>query len=384
MKYKEFKSKNLVKIANQMTYKQIKSDQKIYAMNIMPYNRISDDVKRRIVEAHEREEDYREVARLFGVKMSTAYSIIRRHQEDGLIVRPRGGHRFHKMDDDMKTALVQIVEEHATFTLAQINTELHRRLPMKPRVSLSTVATALDGQLIHIKQLEDAPVERNSPATKEARRVHAQWLMAHGIHENLVYVDECGFNLFTRRTRGRAARGQRAVRQVAGSRGKHLNLIMAIAPNVGLLYHEICVGSVNGERFQIFLDNLSTVIGEEFRAVVLMDNAPIHRNPGFNVEQHEIRKLPPYSPMLNSIENAFSCVKAHVKRAMNERMQEILDRNLAAAQHLPLTTYRVNILQQIVRTVLESGVIDEDKCQNWHRRTLTFVPACLNGDDILM
>ena len=60
MKYKEFKSKNLVKIANQMTYKQIKSDQKIYAMNIMLYNRISDDVKRRIVEAHEREKDYRE------------------------------------------------------------------------------------------------------------------------------------------------------------------------------------------------------------------------------------------------------------------------------------------------------------------------------------
>jgi len=159
---------------------------------------------------------------------------------------------------------------------------------------------------------------------------------------------------------------------------------MAIAPNASLLYHEICVESVNGERFHIFLDNLSTVIGEEFRAIVLMDNAPIHRNPGFNVEQHEIRKLPPYNPMLNSIENAFSCVKAHVKRAMNERMQEILDRNLAAAQHLPLTTYRVNILQQIVRTVLESGVIDEDKCQNWHRRTLTFVPACLNGDDILM
>ena len=55
MKYKEFKSKNLVKIANQMTYKQIKSDQKIYAMNIMPYNRISDNVERRIVEAHERQ-----------------------------------------------------------------------------------------------------------------------------------------------------------------------------------------------------------------------------------------------------------------------------------------------------------------------------------------
>ena len=121
MKYKEFKSKNLVKIANQLTYKQIKSDQKIYAMNIMPYNRISDDVKQRIVEAHEREEDYREVARLFRVKMSTAYSIIRRHQEDGLIVRPRGGHRFHKMDDDMKTALVQIVEEHAALIYSGTN-----------------------------------------------------------------------------------------------------------------------------------------------------------------------------------------------------------------------------------------------------------------------
>ena len=68
---------------------------------------------------------------------------------------------------------------------------------------------------------------------------YAQWFMARGIQCNLIYVDECGFNLYTRKTRGRAVIGQRAVRQVAGCRGKNLNLILAINPDVGVLDHEM-------------------------------------------------------------------------------------------------------------------------------------------------
>jgi transposase len=50
-----------------------------------------------------------------------------------------------------------------------------------------------------------------------------------------------------------------------------------------------------------------------------MDNLPAHRAPGVRetiaAKGAELRYLPPYSPDLNPIENAFSKFKAHLKKA---------------------------------------------------------------------
>ncbi len=199
---------------------------------------------------------------------------------------------------------------------------------------------------------------------------------------NLVYVDECGFNLFTRRTRGRALVGQRAVRQVAGSRGQNLNIIMAISLEVGLLYHENVVGTVNATIFDHFLVNLGLVIGHEQNIVLVMDNAPIHRNCAMESVNHTIKYLPPYSPMLNPIENAFSCLKASTQRLLNQRMAEILDRQAAANAGLTLTAYRMRILEDLVEGSV--AVITQEKTANWHRHVFGFLPACTAMDDIVM
>ena len=150
----------------------------------------------------------------------------------GAVERQRGGSRqqLKKIDQEMKRGAVEIVEGHPAFTLTQILEELFRRLPEKPRISLTSLANILDGQFISVKKLEDAPTDRNRFSVKEERRDFALWLTTEGINQNLVYVDESGFNLFIRRTRGRARIGQRAVRQVLNSRGKNLNLLLAIGP----------------------------------------------------------------------------------------------------------------------------------------------------------
>lgn len=160
---------------------------------------------------------------------------------------------------------------------------------------------------------------------------------------------------------------------------------MAISPAVGSIFHEIIIGSVNGERFQYFLDNLSEVIGEEFDATIIMDNAPIHRGAAMVYENHQIKKLPPYSPMLNSIENAFSCLKIRIRAMLSERMVEILDRRAAADAGVTLTAYRTGILRSVVvEAVEDQEVITHIKCQNWHNRVLGFLPACLGMNDIFM
>ena len=64
----------------------------------MPRQKISLEIKTRIVDAHNNGEDYEDVARLLGVKQSTAYSIIRRHQQTGQVEQPRGGAHNRKVD----------------------------------------------------------------------------------------------------------------------------------------------------------------------------------------------------------------------------------------------------------------------------------------------
>ncbi len=187
----------------------------------MPHQRITEDTKTRIIEAFEQEEDYIDVARLLHVKRSSAYSIVRRYQENGIVVRLRGGARHIKVDDDMRDCLIDIVERNPAFTLEQINNELQNILPNKLHISLPTVAKILDGQLIRMNKLEDAPSDRNSNATKTSRKDYAQWYMQNAMNANVIFVDECSFNLHTRRTQGRVRIGQRAVRQVVASRGKN-------------------------------------------------------------------------------------------------------------------------------------------------------------------
>ena len=169
---------------------------------------------------------------------------------------------------------------------------------------------------MRMKRLEDAPIERNSAAIKQARQRYAQWMMEEGMNRYLVFVDEAGFNLHTRWTRGRAHVGERAVQKIAGCRGGNLNLLMAVSPEAGIHYFEIHIGTVNREKFCNFLENLGMALGEEFDISIVMDNAPTHNSVEMDAENHQIVKLPPYSPMLNPIENAFSCVKAPVKQLL--------------------------------------------------------------------
>ena len=72
------------------------------------------------------------------------------------------------------------------------------------------------------------PAARNSEDVKTAHQLYATWLLRTGLDEKLIFVDEAGINLFTRRTRGRAPVGQRATRVVGGTKGKNLTFCLAL------------------------------------------------------------------------------------------------------------------------------------------------------------
>lgn len=346
----------------------------------MRYQRISIEDKQRLVNAHNRGEDYIQLARQLNIKPTTAYAIIRRSiDNNGIVARPRGGVRPQRLrvSPTLRDAAVAIVEHHAEFTLDQINTELQTSLPNHARISRSTLSNMLHGELIVLKKLEDAPIQRNSVIIKQSRQEFAQWIMQN-MEKELIFIDEAGINLWTKRTRGRARVGERAIRVVGGVRGRNFTMTFAASATRGLLYHQLTRAGMNIDRFNEFLTNLANHLPEDgMERIFLFDNAPSHRGAG-QVEFPEsknirLRWLPPYSPMLNIVEQCFAQWKAALKQHLAEVREQINQQS---------NTEREATLCQLAEQNV--NVITPQNCVHYFRHLQRYLPQCLLQHDIFM
>ena len=154
----------------------------------------------------------------------------------------------------------------------------------------------------------------------------------HGHPEMLVFVDETGADRRNCLRRfGYSLRGKPAVSKKLLVRGQRVSAIAAMSTE-GILDCYSVTGSVNGSQFsdfvqQALLPQLQPFNGVNARSVVILDNASIHHIDGV-VDLIEstgalVVFLPPYSPDLNAIEEAFSKLKITLRA--NEAILDILD-----------------------------------------------------------
>ena len=270
------------------------------------YSKISTDNSARIFQAYTRGEDYLELARQINVKCPTAYQVIRRAlANEGVVAFPRGGVRSVKVNEYeyMVNSAIDTVSEQPEYTLMMINQELRLRLPNAPHVTPSTISNLLKGQLITMKKLEDAPAESNSERIKTQPRVFTTWLLQNAQRFHFIYIDEAGINLCTKRTRGRARRGDCAVRVVQGRREPNLTMTFAVNVTNGLVHHQLHQGGMIAERFNQFLEDVSLRCNPWQEVCFIFDNARVHVRAALADLPHgfQIQYLPPYSPFLNII-----------------------------------------------------------------------------------
>lgn len=343
------------------------------------YRRVSDEDRERIIKRFEEGEDFLDTAAELQIPRTTAYEVIRKFTTTGERQGQQGrGGRPSLLDDEAKDFLVMLIEATPTITIKELNDTLRQTFPNKPHVCNATVSRALDGELITLKQVRNIPLNRNSESVKTARVAFANYMYDDGIHQHRVYIDETGYNLYTARTYGRARRGERVNRMVAGQRGNNVTLIAAVSNVAGMFYHEIHVTSVTKEIFGNFMTSLCAVLGPE-EAVFFMDNAPCHADVDEEFEGHHVRKIPPYSPFLNPIENCFSSLKANVKRQLNN-VVERCDLRAAQRHGVTLRAYRENMLLRMITTAIPR--IDAPMCSANYRHSDTFLRKCLTRDDI--
>jgi transposase len=175
-------------------------------------------------------------------------------------------------------------------------------------------------------------------ASERDEFVRAAWrtLIAGRIDaERLVFVDEMGSNTSLAPVHAWAPRGERARCSVPRNRGKNTTLLASMTSE-GVGPCVAVVGSTTAAVFEAYVE-WALAPALRSRQVVVMDNLGAHKGERVRelIEGRgcEVLFLPPYSPDLNPIEEAFSKVKALLRQAgarTREALIEAMGRALDA------------------------------------------------------
>ena len=163
-----------------------------------------------------------------------------------------------------------------------------------------------------------------------------RWLASRFDARRLVFVDESGFNTSMTRLRARAPRGKRAYAKVPRNRGKNTTLIGAITLEGAMGESMSLEGATDSEAFEAYVEHFLVPELCEGQVVVL-DGLGAHRTERVRelveAKGADLVFLPSYSPDLNPIEEAFSKIKALVRKEgarVREALVEAIGRALAA------------------------------------------------------
>jgi transposase len=143
----------------------------------------------------------------------------------------------------------------------------------------------------------------------------------------LVFVDECGTHTSLAPLYGWAPKGQRARLKVARNWGTNITLLASITRE-GIGPSLAVEGATTREVFEAYLEHVLAPALKPGRLVV-MDNLSSHK--GGRVKELiegrgcEIMYLPPYSPDLNPIEQAFSKIKEILRRAEARTREALIE-----------------------------------------------------------
>jgi transposase len=189
------------------------------------------------------------------------------------------------------------------------------------------------------------PKKRSVGASERDEFLRAAWrvMVAESIDaRRLVFVDECGTNTSLSPLYAYSPKGQRARCSVPRNWGANITLLSSMSTE-GM---GPCLAVQSSTTREVFESYVEQVLAPSLRPgqVVVMDNLSSHKGGRVSelIEQRgcELLYLPPYSPDLNPIEEAFAKVKtllrrfeARTREALVEAMGRALDAVTARDAH---------------------------------------------------
>jgi len=147
-----------------------------------------------------------------------------------------------------------------------------------------------------------------------------------------VFLDECGVTTDLLRRYGRSLRGTRLHDHTPCSHWQTQTVIAALRVE-GVSAPAVFDGPIDNVSFLAYVEQVLVPVLRPGDVVVL-DNLLVHKQPevraAIEAAGAQLRFLPPYSPDLNPIENAFAKLKAFLRAARPRTFDKVLELVAAA------------------------------------------------------
>jgi transposase len=142
-----------------------------------------------------------------------------------------------------------------------------------------------------------------------------------------VFLDETGAATNMIRRTGWGPKGQRVIVRTPHGHWRTTTFVAGLRLS-GIVAPFVFDGPMTGEVFRVYVEQ---ILGPELRPgdVVVMDNLAAHKSPGIAASIRaagaSLMHLPPYSPDLNPIEQAFAKLKTLLRKAAARTRDELWD-----------------------------------------------------------
>ena len=167
------------------------------------------------------------------------------------------------------------------------------------RVCFTTIKNWLDGKLFLLEALRPQVGSLNSNYNKIKHRDYVQRVLEIGANGRIhIWIDECNFNLYCRRKKGRSEIGHRAHIIVPTSKGNNLHCIGAMSSTQIISFEHRRGSCMEAEDCDAY-NRFTTVLQPE--------------------EDVEVLLLVSYSYLLNPIEPLWSSFRSRVKNLLREQ-----------------------------------------------------------------
>lgn len=309
------------------------------------------------------------IARSLGITIQTVRNILREHDSGTKLVdadqkrRATCAARNIILRNDEQALFNAIVIDNS-LTLKEAATAVAESTGR--HMSTSTVCRVLKKINVTRKRLSIVPNERNTESRKIERARYAAEIERIN-DNNLIFLDETGFNEHTKRTYGYSLKNTKAYTTAPANRNINRSLMCAISVN-GVVAYSYKSGSYNAESFCEFIESkLVCHFKNNPTNILIMDNARFHSSASVTalLRANGIvsRFLVPYSPQLNPIEEFFAAIKARFKR---ERI---------AHPHLTI--------EDCIDEVFVAGPEYQSICENIYRHMREWLVKARNQEDFI-
>ena len=285
---------------------------------------LSKDLRQKILN-YAMSHSVRKTARRFQVSPNTVHLLKKLFYETGGIEpRPSNAVHAHAVSPEGELYLKTLILEEVDLTLERL-CELYWQA-YGVRVGVSTMHFKLKHMGLSYKKKTFHDPKKNEEGAEGIKVSYACQL--EGVApEDRIYLDETGSSLNLSLDYGRSPKGERVNDEKPTAPGETISTA-AVLTEHGIEAECLYFGTLTAKRFIAYLDVyvLALLVGGK---LLIMDNHPVHCAKAVKrfLEDHNVSFafLPPYSPELNPIEEAFSKIKHYIRKCKPRTAKALFD-----------------------------------------------------------